>query len=93
MLFVQHAVVTTIIVYGMILLNRVHYEGMSMSSYAVKVQGGSAKVVDVKTGAVRRSVSGGVVSAQIVGDMVQVTDKNGRVKVIDIKTGAVRRSF
>ena len=64
-----------------------------MTAYAVKVQGGFARVVEVKTGAVKRTVSGGIVSAQVLGDMVQVTDKTGRVKVIDIKTGAVKRSF
>ena len=62
-----------------------------MSGYAVKVQGGAARVVDIKTGGTKRTVSGGIVSAQILGDMVQVTDKNGRVRVIDIKTGAVTK--
>ncbi|AWI81772.1 hypothetical protein CEW87_21910 [Parazoarcus communis] len=64
-----------------------------MSGYAVKVQGGSAKVVDIKTGGIKRTVSGGILSAQVLGDMVQVTDKNGRVRVIEIKTGAVKRSL
>jgi predicted nucleic acid-binding protein len=62
-------------------------------TYAVKVEGGKAKLYDAKTGAFKRSGGSNVVSAQIVGEMVQVTEKKGSVKIYDANTGAFKRSL
>ena len=65
-----------------------------MTTYAVKVESGRAKIYDANTGAYKRSVgSSDVVSAQITGDPVQVTKKNGRVEIYDANTGSFKRSL
>jgi|APCry1669189241_1035207.scaffolds.fasta_scaffold237211_1 hypothetical protein len=64
-----------------------------MKTYAVKVESGHAKVYDAQTGAYQRSVGSDVVSAQITGDLVQVTKKTGRVEIYDANTGAYKRSL
>jgi hypothetical protein len=64
-----------------------------MTTYAVKVESGVAKVYDAKTGAYKRSVGSQVVSAQVNGDIIQVTEKNGAVKIYDANTGAYKRSL
>ena len=64
-----------------------------MNTYAVKVENGHAKVYDAKTGAYKRTVGSDVVSAQITGELIQVTKKNGRVEIYDANTGAYKRSL
>ena len=63
--------------------------------YVVKVEGNHIKLYDANTGAFKRSISvpEGVVSAQIEGDLVNVTTKKGKVKIYDAKTGAFKRSI
>lgn len=63
------------------------------TTYAVKVQSGQAKIYDQKTGAFKRSVGSNVVTAQIVGDLLHVTDKKGGVKIYDPNNGAFKRSL
>jgi hypothetical protein len=67
--------------------------GTMTTTYAVKIKNGKAQIYDAKTGGLRRSVGSGVVSAQITGDLVQVTKENGRVELYDPKTGGLRRSL
>ena len=62
-------------------------------TYAVKVENGRVRIYDAKTGALQRTVGSDAVSAQISGELVQVTKKNGRVEIYVAKTGAYQRSL
>jgi hypothetical protein len=64
-----------------------------MSTYAVKVRNGRAEIYDANTGAYKTGVGSNVVSAQVSGDVVQVTRKDGRVEIYDAKTGAYKRGL
>ena len=64
-----------------------------MKGYAVKVQNGAAHVYDIETSSLKRTLGNRVVSAQVLGDCVQVTKSDGRVEVYDIETASLRRSF
>ena len=64
-----------------------------MNTYAVKLYNGIAQIYDAKTGSFKRSVGSDVVSAQINGDLVQLTKSNGRVEIYDVNTGSFKRSF
>ena len=64
-----------------------------MSTYVVTVQNGSARVYDAQTRAYRGSFGSSVVSAQISGELVQVTKKDGRVEVYDVRTRAYKGGF
>jgi hypothetical protein len=63
-------------------------------TYAVKVQNGRVAIHDARTGGYLRVISAtNVVSAQITGDLVQVTKSNGKVEIYDAATGAFQRGF
>jgi|HubBroStandDraft_6_1064221.scaffolds.fasta_scaffold3520452_1 hypothetical protein len=64
-----------------------------MKTYAVKVEHGQARIYDAKTGSYQRFVGSNVVSAQITGEFVQVTEKNGQVRIYDANTGSYQRSL
>lgn len=64
-----------------------------MNTYAVKVQGGRALIYDAATGSYKRSVGNNVVSAQISGQFVQITNKSGQVEIYDANTGSFKRSL
>ncbi len=65
-----------------------------MSSYAVKVVPNGVHVVDIKSGAIKRSIPGDAVNAQLVdSNTVQVTHRDGKVRVYDITSGALKRSI
>ena len=64
-----------------------------MTAYAVKVEGGIAKIYDAQTGGYLGRVGSNVVSAQITGELVQVTEKNGSVKIYSAKTCGYLRTI
>lgn len=63
------------------------------TTYAVKVENGKAKVYDANNGAFKQSFGSDVLSAQINGELLQITDKKGSVKIYDVRTGAFKRSL
>ena len=62
-----------------------------MKSYAVKIHNGRALIHDAHTGVQLRAVGFYVVSAQVMGDLVQVTTANGRVEIYSAVTGVMQR--
>jgi hypothetical protein len=64
-----------------------------MTTYAVKVKDGKAQIYDAKTGAYKRNVGNHAVSAQVQGDIVQVTKADGKVEIYDANTGVYKRTL
>ena len=65
--------------------------------YAAKIVGYWVKIVDVKTGFQKRSIScshyKGATTADVSGDFVSVSCGDGKVRVFDIKTGFLKRTI
>lgn len=65
--------------------------------FVAKVEGQNVKIVDVKTGSVKRSIScsgyKGAKSADVSGDLASITCGDGKVRVYDINTGSLKRTI
>ena len=62
-----------------------------MKTYAVKVQNGKAMVYDAQTGVQLRVLSSNAVSAQITGDVLQVTLSNGHIEIYKTENWVLQR--
>ena len=61
--------------------------------FAVKVNDGRAEIYDASNGSYQRSVGSDVVTAQVNGNVLQITKKDGSVEIYDANNGSYQRSL
>jgi len=62
-------------------------------SYAVKMQGTSAKIVNTKNGSTVRTIPGPFSNAIVQGEEVHLTQPNGRIRIVNIRNGSTIRTI
>lgn len=62
-------------------------------SYAVKIEGTRAKIVNTSNGSTVRTIPGPFSNAVVQGDEAHLTQPNGRIRIVNIKTGATIRTI
>jgi hypothetical protein len=60
-------------------------------NYVVKLERGSAKIVNTANGSTVRVIPGPFTAAVVQGDEAHLTQTNGKVKIVNIRNGSTIR--
>lgn len=60
-------------------------------SYAIRIQRGSARIIDTRTGATTRTVPGPFTGGVVQGDEAHLTQTDGKIRIVNLRNGATIR--
>lgn len=60
-------------------------------SYAIKIEGGTVRIINTANGSTVRYISGNFTNAVVQGNEAHLTQKDGKIRIVNITTGATIR--